>query len=71
MVQSIDERFEQVFGELKKIHRQIFWLNFFTGLKFLLVVIPLILAFIYLPPVIAPYINNLEKVLLLLAGIRQ
>lgn len=61
MTVSIDERFEQVFKELKKIHRQIFWLNFFAVLKFLLIVVPIILAVIYLPPFLQPYFATIDK----------
>lgn len=55
----------EVYWQLKKVKNQIKWMNIFAALRFLLIVIPLILALIYLPPLIknmlAPYQELLNE----------
>src|SRR3989344_3649704 len=67
MMKLLNDNFEYTracYALLEKINRWIFWQKIFGVLKILIFVIPLILAIIYLPPliqtVISPYMELLN-----------
>ena len=51
---------KQLFVEIKKIKRWIALQRVFTILKILIVVVPIVLAVIYLPPFLEPYFEKIQ-----------
>lgn len=48
---------------VKKIERHLYWSRIFSALYVVLIITPIILAIIYFPPVIQPFIDRLELLL--------
>lgn len=59
--QKIDKNLEysqEILCKLEKIHHQILLRNIITYIKIVIIVIPIILAIIYLPPYLEDFYNN-------------
>lgn len=53
---------EQLTGELARVRRIIFWLQFWGFVRVIMITIPIILALVYLPPVIRQLLDTLAPV---------
>lgn len=45
---------------VKKVERHLYWSRIFSGVYIVLIVTPIVLAIIYLPPILQPYIERLD-----------
>lgn len=55
---ALTKELKKMVGDVKKF---VFWSRVFTVLKITLIVIPIILGFIYLPPLIEKYVDQVKS----------
>ncbi len=54
---------EEIYQLLKKVHRQLLWQRIMGWVKIILVVVPLILAYLYLAPYLSGALNTYKNLL--------
>jgi hypothetical protein len=54
---------KHIFGQNKKIQRRMTFMAISEGLRLLFIVVPIVLAIIYLPPLLKPVLNQYQELL--------
>ena len=62
----LEQRLAEFERRFKKIERYMLWGTIFGALRFLLIAVPIILAIVYIPPVLLKYIPLAETAIRLL-----
>lgn len=62
-LEEINQRLTTLTAEVTKLRRRFFWSVVIDGLRLLLLIVPIMLAVIYLPPFLKPYIAALGELM--------
>jgi len=60
---DIDRRLTAVQNDVAAVRRRLWWSTLFGIVKLVIILIPIILAVVYLPPFLSPYFDALQHIL--------